>query len=327
MIMGPWKNAPLPGKKSRRGCRPLEGDARLEGWVPQAQSWRILGSHKLLVTLPLAAALVLPACGGSSKAGTITGTSSGTITSGVLVVGSDMTYPPYEVTTGNTPSGFDIDFVGELAKIMNVKLVFKDARISQLIVGLDSKRYDMLATAMYVSPARAKQVDFVPYFDTGNSIVVKSGGSQSFGTLDDLCGHVVNVQQGTVIGSLLSSPERKKACASVGKSAISVKFFPSGPEAAQALLAGQGEAYMTDAAVSKSQVDQSGGSLAISSKTLIAPVTAGIGVAKGNTALLNAIRAGLDAMEKSGRYDELLKKYNISRVDPAVLEASLKGGS
>lgn len=38
------------------------------------------------------------------------------------------------------------------------------------------------------------------------------------------------------------------------------------------------------------------------------------------------METGIEAMKKSDKYDELLKKYNLEPVDPAVVDASMKQG-
>ncbi len=146
---------------------------------PRRRAWTLLAAA--LTALPLAG------CGGSSSGGGTTAsapTSSGPAASsapaatGTLRVASDLTYPPYTYLENGQPAGFDPELVRALAGQIGAQAQFQDTRFEQLIAGLKSNRFDLIASALYITAERAKEVDYIPYFTTGNSIVVKSGGDQ-----------------------------------------------------------------------------------------------------------------------------------------------------
>src|SRR5579863_4743631 len=111
-----------------------------------------------------------------------------TIAPGTLTIGSDLTYPPYAFMNGDKPAGLDPDFMARLAAHLQLKPVFVDTRFANLILSINSKRIDVIASALYVTPERAKQIDFVPYFKTGGSLLALAGGAFKPATPDDLCG-------------------------------------------------------------------------------------------------------------------------------------------
>lgn len=273
----------------------------------------------------LLTAFALTACGSPDASSSNDKSASGlTKTAGVLAVGTDLTYPPYDMLIDGKPGGFDVDFVDALSKHMKLKPKYADTRFAQIISGVKAGRFDMIASTLYVSTSRSKEVDFVPYFQTGNAIIVSKSGP-ALVTAQDLCGKTVGVITATVIAKLLAGTESDE-CKSNGKNKIAVKEFPTDPDATQALLSGQINAQMTDAAVAKSAVDKTGGRLTISSDSLIYPVAVGLAVKKGNTRLAKAIQSGIDKMKSAGEYDSILKKYNVEAVTPAVLKASLAQG-
>ncbi len=98
-----------------------------------------------------------------------------TIAAGTLTIGSDLTYPPYAFMDGETPAGLDPDFMKTLASHLQLKPLFVDTRFANLILGVNAKRIDVIASALYVTPERAKQIDFVPYFKTGGSLLALTG--------------------------------------------------------------------------------------------------------------------------------------------------------
>ena len=271
------------------------------------------------LALALGVAALASACGGSAPADN----DLATLQDGVLAVGTDLTYPPYDMLVDGEPAGFDVEFVDELSKELGLEPKYQDTRFAQIIAGVKAGRYDLIASTLYVSAERAEQVDFVPYFQTGNSIIVTSEGGADLQEPQDLCGKQVSVVTATVIAKTMRGPESDD-CEAAGKRPILVKEFPTDPEATQALLSGQVDAQMTDAAVAKSAVDQSTGRLVISSESLVYPVAVGLAVKKGNETLKTAVEGAVEAMEESGVYATLLEKYNLEPVSDDVLAASLE---
>lgn len=119
--------------------------------------------------------------------------------SGVLRIGTDATYPPFEwidTSTGQV-EGFDIDLVREVCKEIGVKAEFVVVPFDGIIAGLVSGKYDMIASTFTITPERAKQVAFSdPYYDGGQAIAVPLYDTTTFGA-DDLKGKTIAVQLGT----------------------------------------------------------------------------------------------------------------------------------
>ena len=89
-----------------------------------------------------------------------------------LTIGSDLTYPPYAYLDAGKPAGFDADFSRLLAGKLSLQPVFVDTRFPDLILGMRARRFDTVASALYVTPERAKLIDYVPYLKTGSSLLV-----------------------------------------------------------------------------------------------------------------------------------------------------------
>ena len=238
-----------------------------------------------------------------------------------LRIGSDLTYPPYAYLDGDEPAGFDPDFMRAMSGELGREPEFVDTRFEQLITSLQSGHFDVVASALYITEERAGQVQFIPYFTTGNSIVSPESGEQ-FADAAALCGKSVAVIKGADVATKLRG-EASDACADAGDPAIDVRDFTADTEGTQALLAGQVDAQVTDAAVAKVAVDSSDGRLAITSSELLFPVPVGIAVAKDNTELGDQLRDGLERMRASGEYEKLLAEYNLAEPDPDVVEAAM----
>jgi polar amino acid transport system permease protein len=233
----------------------------------------------------------------------------------VLRVGSDLTYPPYAYLDGGAPAGFEVEFMQAVGRRLDRPVEFVDTRFEQLIPQLRAGGFEVIASALYVTEARAAQVTYVPHLTTGNSIVVRSGGA-AYADPAALCGHTVGViKGGDVTNQLRSAP-----CPG---SPIDVRDFGTDSEATQALLAGQLDAQVTDAAVARSVVDARHGALRISSTGLLYPIPVGLAVAKGNTALAGQIEGAIAALRSDGSYQALLDRYNLAPPDDAAVAKAL----
>jgi len=115
----------------------------------------------------------------------------------VLRVGTDATFPPMEFTENGKRTGFDIDLVEAIAKVIGKKVEWVDIDFKGLVPGLIAKRFDMAVSAIYITDERKKVVDFTePYYAGGLVIMVKNG-NKAITKLSDLDGKKVTVQVGT----------------------------------------------------------------------------------------------------------------------------------
>lgn len=236
------------------------------------------------------------------------------LTDGVFKVGMEVTYPPFEsYDSNNNIVGLDPDFAALIAEQLNAKPQLIDTKFTSLILGI-GKKYDAVISGMYVTPERLKQAEAIPYALSGASIVVLKNGEMQPTTEQELCGLKVGLQQGT---SWVSSLKQLSDdyCLPKGKPAISIQEFPTSPEVSQALLSKNINAQLEIAPAAQIIVDKSRGRLHISSTQLVYPLPLGIYVAKGNTALVDAITTSLATLKANGKYEEIIKKYNLQSID------------
>lgn len=245
-----------------------------------------------------------------------------TIESDTLLIGSDMTYPPYIYLEGENPTGFEVDFMNAVAEHMGLEAEYVDTRFAQLIVGLRSNRYDVIASLLYITPERAEVIDYVPHTQTGSSILTASNYADSPSKPNDLCGmRVSSIQGASWVPKLTEVSDQH--CIPNGLGEIDIREFATAPEATQAILAGAVEAQFADAAVAKLAMENTDDALKITSKELIYPIPVGLGVSSSNPEIKNAIAAAIEKMKESGQYEEILSAYNLSAPNPDEVEAAL----
>ncbi|KOY01726.1 ABC transporter substrate-binding protein [Pseudomonas nunensis] len=246
----------------------------------------------------------------------------GTLKPGELSVGSDLTYPPYTYLEQKQPSGFDPEFIQLIGKQLGLAPRFLDTRFANLILGVNAQRFDLVASALYVTPERAKQVDFLSYLKTGSSLMVLTASDFRPQRPEDLCGKRVGSIKGASWVPKLNKVSADYCLAS-GKPAIESREFPTSPEAAQALLAKAVDVQMEDPAVAKITVQKLQGKTVISSTELIYPVVIGLAVRKGNQALLSELTTALGQIKQNGSYGELLARYNLDEPSAEEINAAL----
>jgi len=123
---------------------------------------------------------------------------SGAQDQGVIRIGSDIPYKPFEYRTQDgSLVGFDVDiaeavFAGELDR----EYEFVQTGFDTIIPSLNNGNFRIIMSAMTINDQRAEQVDFSePYFIAFQTVaILEEGNIQS---LDDLEGQTVAVQKGT----------------------------------------------------------------------------------------------------------------------------------
>lgn len=298
--------------------------------------------------IAVAGALILTGCGDQTDKSGSSDTSSSSkapladklpkdIKAGsTLKVGSDIAYPPVEFIKDGKAVGIDPDIAAALGKQLGVKLEFQNGKFDQLIVGLQSKRFSVIMSAMNDTKDRQNGVDsdtgkkagsgidFVDYFTAGTSILVQKGNPKGIKSLDDLCGKVVALQKGTTSEGIAKAQSTK--CKKDGKKAISLQTFDTDPEALLRLKQGASVADLNDFPVAAYNAKTSGAGKdfeVVGDQIEAGPY--GIGVSKENTELRDALQAAMDAIIKNGDYAKILEKWNVS--DGAVTDAKVNGGS
>ena len=122
----------------------------------------------------------------------------------VIRVGTDATFPPMEFVKDGKRTGFDIELIEALAKTMGKKVQWVDIDFKGLIPGLISNRFDIAASAIYMTDERRKVVNFSdPYYRGGLAVLVRRDDNSIKLPADLNNGKKVSVQVGTKSVSFL----------------------------------------------------------------------------------------------------------------------------
>ncbi len=264
----------------------------------------------LFAVLALASALVFAACGDDDDGGGGTDISGvPELEDGVLTVGSDIAYAPFEFYQEGTEieDGLDIDLAIAIAEELGVEIEFLNTGFDGIIPALQTEDFDILVSAMTITDERSEVIDFVPYITVGTGIVVPTGNPNNIQTLDDLCGLSVAVQVGTIQVDMLEA--QNDSC----DDSIDIVVFDTNPLAVADLRTGGTDANFSDFPVSAEDAAQSEGDLEVV-ETQIAPEPYGIGVRTESTELKDAIADAIQAIRDSGEYDDILADWDLEAV-------------
>lgn len=233
-----------------------------------------------------------------------------TATAGQLKVAMEVSYPPFESYEGDKITGFDPELSALLAREMKLKPILTDTKFASLVLGLGSGLHDAAISALFINTDRLAIADAVPYASAGALIMASKDGPVQPKTEKDLCGVKVGLQAGTSWVKDLKTLSTDY-CLPNGKPAIEVSEFPTAPEVSQALMSRNVQAQIEVAATAKDFAERSKGRIVVSSPSLVYLKSFGIFVKKGNTALLQSFEKALAAIQKSGEYAALIKKYDL----------------
>ena len=158
---------------------------------------------------------------------------------GVLRVGIDPTFPPFEVVDENgNPFGLDVDLLRAVAADLGVETHFVYFGYDGLYDALLTGQVDVLASALVVVPERRKDFDYSDsYFNAGEILLVPVG-SEIEG-MADLNGRSLAVELGAY-GHVEATTWAKRL------SSLTVIPFPSPQEALTAVAEGQADAGLVD---------------------------------------------------------------------------------
>jgi polar amino acid transport system substrate-binding protein len=277
---------------------------------------RVFRTFLLLALVALTAALVFAACGdddddngdngGNGGGGDIDISAVPELDDGVLNVGSDIAYAPFEFFEEGTetPDGLDIDLAEAIAAELGVSVEFQNTGFDGIILALDVEDFDVLISAMTITDERSEEIDFVPYITVGTGIVVPTGNPDGIADLDDLCGKTVAVQVGTIQFDMLEA--QNDSC----DTDVNIIVFDTNPLAVEDLRTGGSDANFSDYPVAAEDAAISGGDLEVVD-TQIDPEPYGIGVRKGSTELNTVIAAALDAIIADGTYASILSDWDL----------------
>lgn len=216
---------------------------------------------------------------------------------GVLVMGTNAEFEPWEYYDGDSIVGIDAEIAAAIAENLGMELKIEDMAFDGIIPSVVSGKCDFAMAGMTVTDERKASVDFTDTYADSALVILVQASNEEIQGVDTLEGHKVGAQTGTT-GDL-------KASELVGDE--NVERYNSFFEAVQSLKQGKIDAVMIDKAPAKVFLAQNE-DLKQAGEDLDKEEYA-IAVQKGNTELLDKLNAAIDELQEDGTIDEIMNKY------------------
>lgn len=231
------------------------------------------------------------------------------VSGGVLKVCTSGEFPPmeyYENPGDKDLVGFEIDVIDAIAKRWGAKAEYVVGDFKGLLPSLDSKRCDLVASGIMITPARLEKYDGIPYF--GSHVVLVTAGSDTETKVPaDVSGKVMAIEAGTTYEKTVADLNTELEAA--GKAPIEAQTYPSASGVIEQILVGRATATITQDTTAAYRMLQVPGRLNIP-YTYDQSENYGIYLRKsaGDRQIL---KEAIEALQASGEMKTLLKKWQL----------------
>jgi polar amino acid transport system substrate-binding protein len=246
----------------------------------------------------VALAMVAASCGGDEPAIDAGGDGQvATITPGVLTVGSDIPFPPFEFREGGDLTGFDVELVEEIASRLELTVEWLDTPFDTIFTQLAGGQFDMVASATTITPEREQQVAFtISYYFAQQALSINAEETPDIDSVDDLGeGDSVAVQTGTT--------GEDYARETLEPNGVEVVSFPEAPDTYTALEAGRVTGVIFDEPSAVEEAERRPSLEVV--EAIDTDEEYGFPVDPSNAELLDAANEALQAMIDDGTYQSI----------------------
>lgn len=229
-----------------------------------------------------------------------------------IKIATDGETPPYSMRDPkdfNNLIGLDNDMARATFACIGVPVEFMTGSWSGLLPAVIAGQADVMWDDLYYTPERAKQADFVVYLRVATGGLVAKGNPKKIQSLADVCGARATAGLGTTEEAVFRDLSKK--CVAGGKPEIEVVTFPDAPAGARLVKNDRADLLMIDLGLVNSFIaaDPNSFSLAF---TIFTDYKVGVGIAKNNQQLTQAVFDALKILQANGTETRLYAKYNFN---------------
>ena len=226
-----------------------------------------------------------------------------TVEEGKLIMSTNAAFPPYEMTTDDGSfEGIDVEVAGAIAEKLGLELEIMDVAFNAALTAVQTGQSDIAMAGITVNPERQEAMDFSDSYATGVQVVIVKEDS-TIQSIDDLANAEMIGCQADTTGYIYCSDTPENG----GYGEDHVTAYDTGALAVMALVNGQVDAVVIDNEPAKAFVEQNEGLKILDTEFAVEDYA--IAVAKGNTALLDAINAAMAELKADGTFQAIVDKY------------------
>jgi polar amino acid transport system substrate-binding protein len=215
---------------------------------------------------------------------------------------SDIPYSPFEFEEeegSGEYTGFDVALVDAVAAELGLETEYRVTVFDTILASLAAGDCDVVASAMTINPEREEQANFSqPYYNSQQSLLVRSDDAETYASLEDLAGQTIGVQEGTTGQAYAEENAPEDA---------TIRSYAGGEELFVALQAEEIAAVLQDLPVNSYRAAQDDAFVVTAS--IGTEEQYGFAFSKDNEPLLEAFDGVLTAFLSDGTYDGLYEEW------------------
>ncbi len=215
-----------------------------------------------------------------------------------------------------------MDLGEALAKELGVKITWQETSFQEMIPALRTKRVDIIISGMTDLASRHDSASFVDYLKSGPQFFTQASRVKDFPNMLALCGKSVGTSRRTSFPQDIATWSDAH-CTPSGKPAVKVVGTEGSADARTQLKQGRIDAALQGNETLPYIMAQEPNTFAPIGEPIAYQYT-GIGVAKDNTGLQQALADALNKLIASGAYQKLLDKWSLS--SNGVQKATINAG-
>lgn len=227
-------------------------------------------------------------------------TDESALADGVLTVGTNAEFPPFEFVDDNgEPDGFDVALIKAIGEKMGVDVVIENMEFDALVASIGTKT-DASIAGMTVTEERENMVDFSDsYYEAVQYVIV--GADSEIKGAEDLEGITIGVQLGTTGDFIAEEIE-----------GANVSQYNKAVDAVNDLINGRLDAVIIDknpALVFGEKFGEDKIKLIDGADFEFETENYAIALPKGDTELKDAVNGALKELKEDGTFDALVSEY------------------
>lgn len=217
--------------------------------------------------------------------------------------------------------GTGVDVAQAMADVLGLKVDWLGMKFAALIPALLGGQCDMIVAELFIKPKRAEVIDYVPFTVSTEQIVVRKGNPHNIQNMDDLAGKNIKVAvpNGVTFQSLIQQENKRRQAA--GKPLIDVLAVPTTRDMFHLLSVGVVDAAGATNGAAAYYLKKTHGRLVPAGEPFHR-IYDGFALREEDDGLRHAMSKALHQVVKSGKYEEIFKKYGLENaiIDPSSVE-------
>ncbi|PZR00379.1 MAG: amino acid ABC transporter [Cereibacter sphaeroides] len=222
-------------------------------------------------------------------------------------------YPPFSSPDASGKwVGWEIDMIGAVCAAAEMECVVTPVAWDGIIPALTSGQIDAIMASMSITDERKQTIDFSNKYYKTPAMIAAAKGSGITPTAEGLKGKILGVQ--------VSTTHQAYAQAHFADSAAEIKTYQTQDEAYQDLIAGRIDATQADSNTIDTFMETAEGQAccenigAVPDDPAILGNGVGVGLRKGDTALMEKFNAGIAKVLADGTYEKISAPYFKSSI-------------